>query len=98
MQVHARERRSKAAVLLTHAFGIDHEQGRTVARHQMLNRLSGERVLLRIELHALADTQLQGIIAHAAGALQAIENRRPSLVRWQALYENFDAANPIQGP
>jgi len=63
----------------------------------MLNRLSAERVLLRIELHALADAQLQGIIAHAAGALQAIENRRPPLILRQALHENLDAAHAIQG-
>ncbi len=51
VQINARQRCAETAILLTHAFGIDDEQGRAVASHQMLDRLSRERILLGIEFH-----------------------------------------------
>src|ERR1700730_18816340 len=62
----------------------------------MSNSLSRERVLLGIEFHLLADTELQRIIGHAAGALQAIEDRRPLLILRQPLYKDFYAAHSIE--
>src|ERR1700744_3679804 len=62
----------------------------------MLDCLSGERILLGIEFHRLADTELQGIIAHAARPLQAIEYRSPSLLLRQALHEYLRAADTVE--
>jgi hypothetical protein len=97
MQINAGQRRGEAAILLAYALRIDHEQGRAVTSDQMLDRLSGERVLPRIKLHALADAQLQGIVAHAAGTLQPVENGSPFLFLGKTLHEYFHAADTIQG-
>ena len=49
----ARQGRGEPPILGAHALGIDHEQRRAVARHQMLDRLARERVLRRIELQRI---------------------------------------------
>jgi hypothetical protein len=42
--------------LLPHALGIDDEQRRAIARHEMLDRLPGEWILCGIELRLLGSS------------------------------------------
>jgi len=54
VQIDPRQRRSEAPILPAHALGVDHEQGRTVAGRQVLDRLVRKRILTGIELQRLA--------------------------------------------
>src|ERR1700689_3581460 len=48
-------------------------------------------------LFYLTGAQLERIFAHAARALQAVEDRRPALVLRQLLHQNSHALGSIQG-
>jgi hypothetical protein len=58
VQIHARQRGGQTPVLPAHAFGIDDEQRRAVAQHQMAHRLRRKRILGGIELQCLVAARI----------------------------------------